>query len=70
MSQEEFQSLLHFFKVLADESRLKLLGILANGERSVDELATLLKLKAPTVSHHLARSSTFRSVLASINAGS
>jgi DNA-binding transcriptional ArsR family regulator len=55
MSQEEFQSLLHFFKVLADENRLKLLGILANGERSVDELATLLKLKAPTVSHHLAR---------------
>ncbi len=55
MSQEEFQSLLHFFKVLADENRLKLLGILASGERSVEELATLLKLKAPTISHHLAR---------------
>ena len=55
MSQEEFQSLLQFFKVLADENRLKLLGILANGERSVEELAALLKLKAPTVSHHLAK---------------
>jgi DNA-binding transcriptional ArsR family regulator len=55
MSQEEFQSLLQFFKVLADENRLKLLGILANGERSVEELAALLKLKAPTVSHHLGR---------------
>jgi DNA-binding transcriptional ArsR family regulator len=55
MSQEEFQSLLQFFKVLADENRLKLLGILANGEKSVEELAALLQLKAPTVSHHLAR---------------
>jgi hypothetical protein len=42
-------------KVLADENRLKLLGILANGERSVEELAALLQLKAPTVSHHLAK---------------
>jgi len=55
MSQEEFQSLLQFFKVLADENRLKLLGILAQGERSVEELAVLLQLRAPTVSHHLAR---------------
>ncbi|GAC1390602.1 MAG: hypothetical protein NVS4B11_10830 [Ktedonobacteraceae bacterium] len=55
MSQEEFQALLQFFKVLADENRLKLLGILANGERSVEELAALLKLKAPTISHHLVK---------------
>ncbi len=55
MSQEEFATLLHFFKVLADENRLKLLGILANGERSVEELAALLGLRAPTVSHHLAK---------------
>src|SRR5581483_3453944 len=55
MSQEEFQTLLQFFKVLADENRLKMLGILANGEKSVEELAALLQLRAPTVSHHLAR---------------
>ncbi|GCE11337.1 DUF2087 domain-containing protein [Tengunoibacter tsumagoiensis] len=55
MTQEAFQELLHFFKVLADENRLKLLGILATGERSVEELAALLQLRAPTVSHHLAR---------------
>ncbi len=55
MPQDEFQALLQFFKVLADENRLKLLGILANGERNVEELAALLKLKAPTVSHHLAK---------------
>lgn len=47
------RSLLRFFKVLADESRLKMLGILANRECSVEELAVLLQLKEPTVSHHL-----------------
>jgi predicted transcriptional regulator len=46
---------LTFFKTLADASRLRLLGVLANGERSVDELAALLELRAPTVSHHLTR---------------
>ena len=42
------------FKALADESRLKIIGLLATRERSVEELATGLKLKPPTVSHHLA----------------
>jgi hypothetical protein len=46
---------LALFKTLADASRLRLLGVLATGERSVDELAALLELRAPTVSHHLAR---------------
>ena len=53
--QEEFQTLLQFFKALADETRLKLLGILANREYSVEELAALLQLKAPTISHHLTK---------------
>lgn len=48
-------STLRLLKVLADESRLRIVGILANGERSVDELAAQLDLRAPTVSHHLAR---------------
>lgn len=55
MPPEEFETLLQFFKALADENRLKLLGILATREYSVEELAALLQLKAPTVSHHLAR---------------
>jgi DNA-binding transcriptional ArsR family regulator len=41
--------------VLADESRLKLVGLLANQALSVGELAEQLNLKEPTVSHHLAR---------------
>ncbi|GAB1537953.1 hypothetical protein NUACC21_06080 [Scytonema sp. NUACC21] len=55
MNNEQFKILLRFFKALADESRLKILGILANQECSVEELAVLLQLKEPTVSHHLAR---------------
>jgi len=54
MSDEQFQRLLNFFKVLGNESRLKILGLLANQERSVGELAALLELREPTVSHHLA----------------
>ena len=45
---------LRFFKALADESRLRIVGILAGGERSVDELTAQLELRGPTVSHHLA----------------
>jgi len=55
MRKEQFQTLLQFFKVLADESRLKIVGILANQECSVEELAALMQLKEPTVSHHLAK---------------
>jgi DNA-binding transcriptional ArsR family regulator len=47
---------LDLLKSLADESRLKLVAILLHGrERSVEELAAMLGLRAPTVSHHLAR---------------
>ena len=53
MGEEALQVVLRFFKALADESRLRLLGVLAERERSVEELAALLNLKAPTVSHHL-----------------
>lgn len=45
--------LLDFFKALADQSRLKIVGILAQRTASVGELAELLELKEPTVSHHL-----------------
>jgi len=55
MNPEDFQRLLQFLKVLADESRLKLVGLLANQALSVGELADQLNLKEPTVSHHLAR---------------
>jgi DNA-binding transcriptional ArsR family regulator len=42
-------------KALAHESRLMLLCLLADRERSVTELETLLALRQPTVSQQLAR---------------
>jgi predicted transcriptional regulator len=49
------EELVTFFKALADANRLKIVGLLAEKPYSVEELATLLKLKPPTISHHLAK---------------
>ncbi len=49
------EELLAFFKALADENRLKIVGLLARQPYSVEELAALLNLKPSTVSHHLAK---------------
>ena len=54
MSDEQFGELLQFFKVLGNEGRLKIVGLLANEEHTVGELAEMLDVKEPTVSHHLA----------------
>ena len=53
MGEEEIAAALAFFKGLADESRLRILGLLAGKPRSVEELAAALELRTPTVSHHL-----------------
>jgi DNA-binding transcriptional ArsR family regulator len=44
-----------FLKALAHESRLMILCILAEGEKSVSELENILNLRQPTVSQQLAR---------------
>lgn len=44
-----------FLKALAHQSRLLILCILAEGEKSVSELEALLSLRQPTVSQQLAR---------------
>lgn len=44
-----------FLKALAHESRLLLLCLIAEKERSVGELETILSLRQPTVSQQLAR---------------
>jgi hypothetical protein len=51
---EQPQLMLQFCKAMADESRLKIVGLLSANEHSVQDLAHLLNLKEPTVSHHLA----------------
>lgn len=53
MPEADVETLLAFFKAMANESRLRIVGLLAERERSVQELAELLELKEPTVSHHL-----------------
>ena len=49
------EELVTFFKALADKNRLKIVGLLAEKPYSVEELAELLQLKPPTISHHLAK---------------
>lgn len=53
ISEKEF--LLHFFKALADETRLMIVGLLSEREYGVGELAAELNLTDATVSHHLAK---------------
>ena len=55
MTEEQIATMVAVMKVLADESRLRILSLLAREERSVDELASRLDLRGPTVSHHLAK---------------
>ena len=52
---EELSQLVRLLKVIADESRLKIMGILADNEYSVRSLAERLRLSEPTVSHHLSK---------------
>lgn len=47
------EQLLTFFKALADANRLKIVGLLSQHPYSVEQLAALLNLRPPTVSHHL-----------------
>lgn len=51
---EDFAHLLEFFKALGNESRLKIVALLAERDYTVRELAQRLDLKEPTVSEHLA----------------
>lgn len=53
--QVEMQQLLLYLKILADQTRLRMLGLLATQRRSVEELAVLLNLQPSTVSWHLGR---------------
>jgi len=54
MPDPDVSPLLAFFKAMANESRLRIVGLLAQRERTGQELAEVLGLKEPTVSHHLA----------------
>lgn len=53
--EDQVTELLNFFKALADANRLKIVGLLAQGEYTVEQMAEMLNLRPSTVSHHLAR---------------
>jgi ArsR family transcriptional regulator len=42
------------FKLISDETRLRILSILSEGERNVSSLCEALGQSQPAVSHHLA----------------
>lgn len=52
---EPRERLLLFCKALADENRLKIVGLLSVKPYSVEELAATIGIRSATVSHHLAR---------------
>lgn len=51
----EEDELLTFFKALADENRLKIIGVLAQKPSSVEDIAAQIGLSMSTTSHHLTR---------------
>ena len=55
MSDATNSRLLVFFSALSDANRLKIVGLLAQDDFSVEELAEMLGLRPSTVSHHLSK---------------
>jgi predicted transcriptional regulator len=53
--QEATGELLDFFKALADQNRLIMVGLLAQRPYSVEELADTIGLSVSTTSHHLGK---------------
>jgi DNA-binding transcriptional ArsR family regulator len=54
-SEEEFQSAVGMLKLLGDETRLRIIWALLDGEHSVNELAELVGAQPAGVSQHLAK---------------
>ena len=46
---------LDFFKAMADANRLRILGLLAQENLTVEQLSEILNLRPSTVSHHLSK---------------
>jgi len=52
-TDQDLEQLTGVFRLLSDKTRLNILLLLADGERSVTSLCDTLHLPQPTVSHHL-----------------
>lgn len=53
--ENQVDELVRFFKTLAEPNRLRIIGLLAQKPRSVEQLASTLRVGESTVSHHLSR---------------
>jgi DNA-binding transcriptional ArsR family regulator len=53
MNDRDLEQLNNLFQLLSDKTRLRILMLLAEGERHVTALCESLELPQPTVSHHL-----------------
>jgi hypothetical protein len=54
-NQTHIEEIVEVFKALADTTRLRLLALLADQPRTGKELADLLEVGPPTISHHVAK---------------
>ncbi len=52
-SEQNLSKLCQLFHLLSDKNRLRMVLMLAEGERNVTDICDELKLAQPTVSHHL-----------------
>jgi transposase-like protein len=55
MSPESIETVLPLLKLLANETRLRVIGLVADGEQSVGSLARRLEVTEATMSHHLSK---------------
>ena len=55
MNESQRHDLLRLLKALGQEQRLKMVELLGENERAVNEIADYLELSEPTVSHHIGK---------------
>ena len=55
LGDEELSAAVGMLKMLADETRLRMIRVLLEGEQSVNELADVVGAQAAAVSQHLAK---------------
>lgn len=53
--EDTYEAYKIFFGTLVSQSRLKIINLLRNGEKSVSEIVASINCSQPTVSHDLAR---------------
>ncbi len=55
MDTGQYDDLLNLLKTVADETRLRMVGLMSERAYTVSEMATVFNLTEPTVSHHVSK---------------